>query len=94
MTVSVTLLQCTVFGAKLTIALENRYTTLVWRFLPVAVVPDVRPNILGLSVPRYGSFRPSYFLEARTGQAGPALEGLCTRLFAPAVSSIGSLQAT
>ena len=28
----------------LTCCPQNRYTTLVWRFLPVAVEPDVRPG--------------------------------------------------
>jgi len=27
---------------------QSRYTTLVWRFLPVAVEPDARPNVEGL----------------------------------------------
>ena len=32
----------------LTFGPQNRYTTLVWRFLPVAVEIDVRPEIPGL----------------------------------------------
>jgi hypothetical protein len=40
-------------------------------------------------------FPPELFFESmRPGVAGAALEGLCTRLFAPVVSSIESLQAT
>src|ERR1035437_4142215 len=32
----------------LTFSPQNRYTTLVWRFLPVVVEPDVRPELEGL----------------------------------------------
>jgi hypothetical protein len=48
---------------SLTFPLENRYTTLVWRFLPVAVEADVRPEVAGLSVsrPRTKSFPPELF---------------------------------
>ena len=39
-------------GAELSVSScfgpQNRYTTLVWRFLPVAVEIDVRPEIPGL----------------------------------------------
>jgi hypothetical protein len=80
---------------RLTFALESRYTTLVWRFLPEAVESNVRREFSGLNDPRHGSFRLSYFgLHVRTGRAGAALEGLCTRLFVPVVSSIESPQAT
>jgi hypothetical protein len=34
--------------ATLTFSPQNRYTTLVWRFLPVVVEPDVRPELEGL----------------------------------------------
>ena len=54
----------------LTFGPQNRYTTLVWRFLPVAVEPDVRPNHSGLSVPRHRSFRPSY--ERDLKRTGPS----------------------
>jgi hypothetical protein len=48
---------------SLTFPLENRYTTLVWRFLPVAVEADVRPEAADLSVsrPRTRSFPPELF---------------------------------
>ena len=90
--------ECTCHGAKLTFDPQNRYTTLVWRFLPVAAEPDVRPVLLKLvGLERASAVRkypPELFsCEMRTGEAGAALEGLCTLLFAPAVSSIGSHQA-
>src|SRR5208337_3031420 len=71
------------FRCKLTLAPQNRYTTLVWRFLPVAVETDVRPKIKGLErTPAARKFPPELYFQAYTGRAGLALEGLCTRLFA------------
>jgi hypothetical protein len=37
---------------------QSRYTTLVWRFLPVAVEPDARPNIEGLERTAARKFPP------------------------------------
>jgi hypothetical protein len=66
----------------------------------VAVEPDVRPakfRLDGLErALAVRKFPPELFerFYERTGRAGAALEGLCTRLFAPVANSIGSLQAT
>ena len=50
------------FRCKLTLAPQNRYTTLVWRFLPVAAEPDVRPIIQGLErIPAARKFPPELF---------------------------------
>jgi hypothetical protein len=67
--------------SRLTFSLQNRYTTLVWRFLPVAVEPRRSPAIRGLSasVPRTGSFPPEQFDSgAHPPRRELALEGLCT----------------
>jgi hypothetical protein len=75
---------------------QSRYTTLVWRFLPVAVEPDVRFAIWGLERTAARKFPPElvFGMRERTGRAGAALEDVCTRSFVPVESSIESPQAT
>jgi hypothetical protein len=74
---------------------ENRYTTLVWRFLPVAVDRSFALNPgLERTQPIDQKFPPEQFdSEAHPPRRSRALEGLCTRLFALAVSNTGSLPA-
>ena len=61
----------------LTFTPQNRYTNLVWRFLPVAVETDVRPEFPGLSVPRprTRSFPPELFWKHKRTRRGGSRAG-------------------